>query len=77
MFKVYDPLTLQMIDVFVSGGILHLVLEYCPYDLEKVIRDKSVLLRTHHVKSYLRMLLIGLKSCHDNFVLHRGMLNNL
>lgn len=61
-----------MIDVFISDGVLHLVLEFCPYDMEKVIRDKSILLHSHHVKSYMQMLLRGIDCCHKHFVLHRG-----
>ena len=48
---------LQMLDVFISDGVLHLVLEFCPFDMERVIRDKTILLQSHHVKSYMQMLL--------------------
>lgn len=65
-------------DVYLSGEDggqarkLHLVLEFCPYDLEKVIRDKSVLLDSKCVKSYMKMLLGAIEHCHNNFVIHRG-----
>lgn len=61
-----------MIDVYISEGILHLVLEFCPYDLERVIRDRDIILRTHHVKSYVQMMLLGLKFLHEHSILHRG-----
>jgi cyclin-dependent kinase 7 len=63
---------IDLLDVFISDGILHLVLEYCPFDLERLIRDKSVLLRAQHSKTLLCMMLRGLDSCHKQFVLHRG-----
>jgi cyclin-dependent kinase 7 len=63
-----------MVDVFISDGVLHLVLEFCPYDMERVIRDKTTLLQNHHVKSYMQMLLRGIECCHKHFVLHRGKL---
>jgi cyclin-dependent kinase 7 len=62
----------QLLDVFISDGVLHLVMEYCPYDLERVIRDKSIMLQAHHVKSYMQMLLRGIECCHSHYVLHRG-----
>jgi cyclin-dependent kinase 7 len=62
-----------MVDVFISDGVLHLVLEFCPYDMERVIRDKTILLQNHHVKSYMQMLLRGIECCHKHFVLHRGI----
>jgi cyclin-dependent kinase 7 len=64
----------QLIDVFVSEEehVLHLVLEFCTFDLEKVIRDKSILLRPPQIKKYALMLLEGIHWCHSHFVLHRG-----
>jgi cyclin-dependent kinase 7 len=58
--------------VYITKDVLHLVLEYCPHDLEKVIRDKTIFLKTQHIKTYLFMLLNGISHCHKNFILHRG-----
>ena len=68
------PPLLQLIDVFVSEEehVLHLVMEFCTFDLEKVIRDKSILLRPPQIKKYAIMLLEGIHWCHSHFVLHRG-----
>ncbi|RYY88157.1 hypothetical protein EON63_02910 [archaeon] len=63
----------QLKDVFISGGVLHLVMEFCPYDLSTVIYDKSLVLRTPHHKAYLHMMLRGVDCLHSNFVLHRGL----
>jgi serine/threonine protein kinase len=68
-----DKLYFKLFEVYISGGVLHLVLEFCSYDLEKVIRDKSLYLQTHHVKSYIKMLMEGLQHCHAHFILHRGI----
>lgn len=62
----------QLLDVFISDGVLHLVLEFCPYDLERLIRDKTIFLQSTHVKSYMQMMLRGIECCHKNYVLHRG-----
>jgi cyclin-dependent kinase 7 len=67
-----SPYIIDLIEVYLAGGILHMVLEFCPYTLERVIFDKKILLRTIHVKCYMSMLLKGLKHCHQNFILHRG-----
>lgn len=63
----------ELIDVFLTNDVLCLVLEFCPHNLEDIIRDKNILLRTQHQKCYLRMLLQGIDSCHSHFVLHRDL----
>lgn len=70
--KYSPPNISQLIEVFFSGGVLHLVLEFCPHDLEKVIRDKTIVLKTSDVKCYMGMMLRGIECCHKHFVLHRG-----
>ena len=40
-------------------------------DTQAVIRDKSVVLTSAHIKSYLQMILRGLAFCHSKWVLHR------
>ena len=63
----------ELLGTFLSGDVLCLVLEFCPYDLEAVIYDKSIFLRTVHQKCYLQMLLRGVAECHDRFILHRDL----
>lgn len=63
----------QMVDVFLTNDVLCLVLEFCPFNLEDIIRDKNILLRTQHQKCYLKMLLQGVDSCHSKYVLHRDL----
>jgi len=59
--------------VYIQGVALHLVMEYCPFDLEKVIQDKKVLLQSNHIKSYVQMMLSGLDHCHQHNILHRDL----
>eukprot|EP01032_Pedospumella_encystans_P023077 gene23077-26133_t len=70
---IKGPNIIDLQDVFISDGVLHLVLEFCPYDLEKLIRDKTIFLQTPHVKSYMQMMLRGIECCHKNYVLHRDL----
>jgi cyclin-dependent kinase 7 len=63
----------QLYDVFIGDGILNLVLEFCPSNIEKVIRNKAIKLDIEHVKCYMRMLLDGLCCMHDHFVIHRDL----
>jgi serine/threonine protein kinase len=62
----------QLLEVYLLGGVLHLVLEFCPYDLRKVIYDKSIFLRTKHIKCYMTQILKAIQHCHAHFILHRG-----
>ena len=63
----------ELIDVYIIDENVHLVLEYCPYDLEKLIRDKRIFLKSHHVKSLLTQLLGSIAQCHSNYILHRDL----
>lgn len=68
-----SPHIVELLDTFLSGDVLCLVLEFCPYDLEAVIYDKSILLQTVHCKCYLQMLLRGIAEMHDRYILHRDL----
>jgi cyclin-dependent kinase 7 len=63
----------ELIEVFLTGDSMHMVLEYCPFDLKDLIYDKKNFLQVHHIKSCLRMILEGVSYCHGNFVLHRDL----
>lgn len=64
---------LKLHEVFMSGGSIHLVLDFCSHDLEKIIRNKTVHLRTEHIKCYIKQILLGMAHCHSYFILHRDM----
>jgi cyclin-dependent kinase 7 len=63
----------KLIEIFLSGSSLHLVLEYCPYDLSKIIYNPHVLLKESHIKCYMLMFLRGLAHCHNHNILHRDL----
>ena len=63
----------ELVEVFLTGDSLHMVLEFCPYDLKDLIYDKKIFLQIGHFKSCLRMILSGVQHCHENFVLHRDL----
>lgn len=63
---------LALIEVFSSENHVNLVLQYCEFDLEKVILDKQPFKRGD-VQAYLQMTLRGIEACHDAWVLHRDL----
>jgi|AntAceMinimDraft_1070359.scaffolds.fasta_scaffold169231_1 cyclin-dependent kinase 7 len=69
-----SPYVVELIDVFLTGDSLHMVLEYCPFDMKDVIYDKKIFFDESIIKSYVKMMLQGMEVCHRNFVLHRGKL---
>lgn len=68
---------IELIDVFSdSKQNLNLVLEVLPSDLEKVLRDKNIVIGGVDVKRWLLMILRGVYHCHRNGILHRDLKPN-
>lgn len=42
-------------------------------DLEKVIKDRSIILSQANIKSYMQMIFRALHACHSHFVVHRDV----
>lgn len=74
--KLKNPYILEMKDCFIHKDFLHLVLEYCEFDLEQIIKSKSVVLLPSDIKAWMFMLLSGLLECHNNFLIHRDIKPN-
>lgn len=67
------PNVLKLYEAYTADDCIHMVLEFCPTDLERVINDKSIFLKGEHIQSYMAMAIAGVAFCHDNFVLHRDL----
>ncbi|XP_077301439.1 uncharacterized protein LOC143922034 [Arctopsyche grandis] len=74
--KLRNPFILEMNDCFIHKDLLHLVLEYCEFDLEQIIKSSSVVLLPSDIKTWMFMLLSGLLECHNNFLIHRDIKPN-
>ena len=71
--ELHEPNIIKLIEVYVVDGNVHLVLEFCAYDLEKIIRDKTILLQTSQIKLYMKMLLESINQCHRSYIIHRDL----
>lgn len=60
-----------MLNVFSYKTTLNLALEYLETDLEVVIKDRSLLFKPADVKSWMRMMLLGVSFCHQHWFIHR------
>ncbi|RUS20671.1 hypothetical protein BC937DRAFT_94662 [Endogone sp. FLAS-F59071] len=74
--ELKHPNIINLIDVFSHKTNLNLVLEYLDWDLEQVIKDKSIYFIPGDIKSWMQMMLKGLDHCHKSWVLHRDMKPN-
>lgn len=45
-----------------------LLFEYCPYDLKKIILNKSIIFQFGEIKAFLRQMLVGLDYMHSRSV---------
>ena len=66
----------ELYAVYIIKGSLHLVLEYFPWDLEMIIKDKSIIFMPGDIKAWLWMLLNALDACHKQWILHRDVKPN-
>lgn len=74
--KLKSPYILDIKECFFHKSLIHMVLEYCEFDLEQVIKSKSVVLLPSDIKAWMFMLLSGLLECHNNFMIHRDIKPN-
>lgn len=70
-FFIFSSSSLQMFDVFSYEGSIHVILEYCLSDLEKIIKKPKVVLLPGDVKNYMQQILQAVDYCHRNWVMHR------
>lgn len=77
--ELRHPNVIRLVDCFSSGSTtlsLNLVLEYLDTDLERLIKDKSIVFAPADIKSWMAMLCRGLEYCHCHFFLHRDLKPN-
>ena len=55
---------------------MNLILEFLDYDLEMLIKNKSIVFSAANVKSWILMTLRGLSHCHEHYILHRDLKPN-
>ncbi|CCI41152.1 hypothetical protein ABG067_003966 [Albugo candida] len=71
--ELKHPNVVELLDVFIANDTINLVFELLPYNLERVIKEKSIVLTPADIKAYMKMLLEGLTYCHSHYVLHRDL----
>lgn len=77
--ELRHPNVIRLVDCFSSGSTtpsLNLVLEFLDTDLERLIKDKSIVFAPADIKSWMAMMLRGLEYCHCHFYLHRDLKPN-
>lgn len=65
-----------LFDIFVHDNSIHLVLEYVEFDLEQVLKNKSLVIMPGDIKAWMYMLLSGLLECHGHWLIHRDIKPN-
>ncbi|XP_055345719.1 cyclin-dependent kinase 7-like [Paramacrobiotus metropolitanus] len=73
MQELSHPHILPLLNVVTVGANITLVLEFMDFDLEKVIKDTSLVLTAANVKAYTIMILRGMAYLHRNWILHRDL----
>nr|CCA24428.1 cyclindependent kinase putative [Albugo laibachii Nc14] len=71
--ELKHPNVVELLDVFIANDTINLVFELLPYNLDRVIKEKSIVLTPADIKAYMKMLFEGLAYCHSHYVLHRDL----
>ncbi len=65
---------IQLRNIFGDETNVCAVMEYMESDLQKIMSENSPnRIPRGHVKGYIRMMLLALKYCHDNHIIHRDI----
>ena len=73
MQALKHPNVLHLYEAYTADECIHMVLEFCPIDLENIINNKKLFLKEDQIRKYMEMTISGMKYCHDNFILHRDL----
>jgi len=73
--EIHHENTMNLRDVFIHKTNIHLVFDFLPIDLEKLIKEKKSvpLLSTGDIKTMMIMMLSGVEYLHKHWVLHRDL----
>lgn len=74
--ELKNEFILDLKDIFVHKDFIHLVLEYCEFDLEMILKNKSLVILPSDIKRWIYMLIRGLLECHNKFFIHRDIKPN-
>jgi len=74
--EVDHPNICGLLDVFGTKSNISLVIPYMTTDLEKIIKEPTIILSPADIKSYVMMTLRGLEYLHKKWILHRDIKPN-
>lgn len=74
--KINNKYVIKLIDVYIKYDDIHLVLEFIDTDLESIIKNKNIIFLPGDIKSWMIMLLSGVYSLHEKFLIHRDIKPN-
>lgn len=65
----YDPNIVQLYNYYKFEDHVYMVMEYCPTDLEKIMKQRKVFTETELLR-YSQDVICAIKACHDKNIAH-------
>lgn len=73
MQRIRNKHIIELFEVFYYNKCINMVLEYAPYNLEEIIKNKRFVIMPSDIKSIVLMVLKGLYAIHRKFIVHRDL----
>ncbi|ELQ74835.1 Cdk activating kinase (CAK)/RNA polymerase II, partial [Trachipleistophora hominis] len=76
MQRVQSKYVLTLFEVFFHNNSVNMALEYAPYNLEHIIKNRQLVIMPSDIKAIMLMVMKGVYAIHRKFIVHRDLKPN-
>ncbi|KAJ6227725.1 cyclin-dependent kinase 12 [Anaeramoeba flamelloides] len=71
--ELSHPNIISILDIYQHNQNINLVIDYCEYDLNKLLKDEEIIVTNENIKSLMYQLLKALEYLNLNNIIHRDI----
>lgn len=76
MQRIRSKYVLTLFEVFFHNNCVNMALEYAPYNLEEIVKNKKLVIMPSDIKAIMLMVMKGVYAIHRKFIVHRDLKPN-